>query len=158
MITYRKATIDDIPILLNLRMKLLSSVNGKGENETWEIVEEQVVQYYREALSTEEHIAYLAFDGDRCIATGGICFYRVLPTYHNPNGKKSYVINMYTEPEYRRKGIATKILDFLIDDSERKEAYYISLEATNEGRPVYEKYGFGLLKSEMQYKNETYED
>ena len=64
---------------------------------------------------------------------------------------------MYTDPAYRRRGIATEVLDKLVKAALEKGARYISLEATTMGRPLYEKYGFGILKSEMQYINETYE-
>ncbi len=51
-------------------------------------------------------------------------------------------MNMYTNPKYRRKGIAYKTLDMLIKDSKSKGIFSISLEATDMGRPLYEKYGF----------------
>lgn len=40
------------------------------------------------------------------VGTGGISFYQVMPTYHNISGKKAYIMNVYTQPDYRRKGIA----------------------------------------------------
>ena len=157
MYVYRKATIEDIPLLVQFRVNLLHSAIGDGEATRWEHVKEQLVNYYEQTLPQESHIAYLAYDGSRCVWTGGVCFYRVLPTYVKPTGQKAYIINMYTDPEYRRRGIAMKILDKLVNASLRKGVRYISLEATTMGRPLYEKYGFGMLKSEMQYMNETYE-
>lgn len=32
------------------------------------------------------HIAYLVFDEERFIGAGGVSFFRVMPTYHNPTG------------------------------------------------------------------------
>ncbi len=59
-------------------------------------------------------------------------------------------MNMYTKPEYRRKGIAIKILDILVKESNNKGITAISLEATNMGRPLYEKYGFVKMNNEME--------
>lgn len=73
-----------------------------------------------------------------------------MPTYHNPTGKKAYIMNMYTRLEYRRKGIAYKTLDLLISEAEKKGITNITLEATQMGRPLYEKYGFINLKDEME--------
>ena len=53
-----------------------------------------------------------------------------MPTYNNPSGTKAYIMNMYTKPEYRRKGIAYKTLDMLIKDIKSKGISAISLEAT----------------------------
>ncbi len=73
-----------------------------------------------------------------------------MPTYHNPNGKKAYIMNMYTKPQYRRKGIAYKTLDKLVKDTKSKGITAISLEATDMGRPLYEKYGFIKMNDEME--------
>ncbi len=59
-------------------------------------------------------------------------------------------MNMYTKPEYRRKGIAIKILDILVKESNNKGITAISLEATDMGRPLYEKYGFVKINNEME--------
>lgn len=47
-------------------------------------------------------------------------------------------MNIYTDPEYRRKGIAAKTLDMLIKDTKDKGITAILLEATEMGRPLYE--------------------
>lgn len=59
-------------------------------------------------------------------------------------------MNMYTNVNYRRKGIATKVLDLLIQESKNKSVTDISLEATDMGRPLYEKYGFVKMNNEMR--------
>ena len=73
-----------------------------------------------------------------------------MPTYHNPSGKKAYIMNMYTDPNYRRQGIAYKTLDMLVNVSKERGVKQISLEATDMGRPLYEKYGFIKMESEME--------
>lgn len=59
-------------------------------------------------------------------------------------------MNMYTKPEYRRKGIALKTLNLLVEDAKNRGITAISLEATDMGRPLYEKYGFVKMKDEME--------
>lgn len=59
-------------------------------------------------------------------------------------------MNMYTAPEYRRKGIAYKTLDLLVGDIKSRGISSISLEATDMGRPLYEKYGFIKMDAEME--------
>jgi ribosomal protein S18 acetylase RimI-like enzyme len=60
-------------------------------------------------------------------------------------------MNMYTSPEYRRKGIAYKVLDMLVKDAKSMGILAISLEATVMGLPLYEKYGFTKMKNEMEF-------
>ena len=58
-------------------------------------------------------------------------------------------MNMYTRPEYRRQGIARRMLDILISDAKSRGIRFITLEATQMGKPLYEKAGFVPLKNEM---------
>ena len=60
------------------------------------------------------------------------------------------MMNMYTRPEYRRKGIAFHTLDLLVQDAREKGIISVSLEATTAGRPMYERYGFSVMKDEME--------
>ncbi len=102
------------------------------------------------ALKDGSHIAYIVFDNVKFIGAGGISYYNVMPTYHNPSGKKAYIMNMYTKEGYRRKGIAYKTLDLLVQDAKSKNVIEILLEATEMGRPLYEKYGFSKMNDEME--------
>ena len=62
-------------------------------------------------------------------------------------------MNMYTNPDYRRQGIAFKTLDLLVADARKRGITSISLEATDMGRPLYEKYGFIKMNDEMELPN-----
>lgn len=57
---------------------------------------------------------------------------------------------MYTNPAYRRKGIAYKTLKLLVRDAKEKGVTAISLEATDMGKPLYEKFGFVKMNDEME--------
>lgn len=60
-------------------------------------------------------------------------------------------MNMYTAPEYRRRGVAFHTLDLLVKAARERGAGQIGLEATQMGRPLYEKYGFVKLEDEMEW-------
>ncbi len=147
---YRKATLDDLEILTETRIKVLRAANKLSDETDMSEVEKQSSEYYKNALKNGTHTAYLIFDGDAFVGAGGISYFRVMPTYHNPSGKKAYVMNMYTDPDYRRQGIAFRTLDLLVTDAKTKGVTAISLEATDTGRPLYEKYGFVKMKDEME--------
>ena len=77
------------------------------------LVEKESYEYYKNELETGEYITYLVYDNGTFIGAGGVSFYQVMPTYRNSTGKKAYIMNMYTAPEYRRQGIAIHTLDLL---------------------------------------------
>ncbi len=148
--TYKKATLEDIEILTETRITVLRAANQLLEDTDMGEVKRQSRQYYQKALHDDTHIAYLVFDGDRFAGCGGISFFQVMPTYHNPSGNKAYIMNMYTAPDYRRKGIAHQTLDLLVQEAKQKGITAISLEATSMGRPLYEAYGFVGMRDEME--------
>ena len=147
---YKKATMEDINFLTKSRIEVLKAANKLADDVDMTEVEAKYYDYYRKALSDGTHTAYLVFDGDRFVGAGGISYYRVMPTYHNASGNKAYIMNMYTNPDYRRMGIATKTLELLVADAKEKGVKAISLEATDMGRPLYEKFGFVKMNDEME--------
>ncbi len=147
---YKKATIADIDELIRTRIIVLRAANNLSDDVDMSVVEKESYEYYKRALETGEHIAYLVYDKENFIGAGGVSFYQVMPTYHNPTGRKAYIMNMYTAPEYRRQGIAINTLDLLVKDARRQGVRQIALEATDMGRPLYEKYGFVKMEDEME--------
>jgi aminoglycoside 6'-N-acetyltransferase I len=147
---YKKATIADIDELVRTRIIVLRAANKLSNDVDMSLVEKESYEYYKSALETGEHVAYLVYDNETFIGTGGVSFYQVMPTYHNPTGKKAYIMNMYTASEYRRQGIAFHTLDLLVKDVRKQGVSQITLEATEMGRPLYEKYGFVKMEDEME--------
>lgn len=150
LFTYKKATIADLAELVRTRLIVLRAANRLSEKADMRAVEEASSAYYKKALETQEHIAYLVYDNEVFIGAGGVSFYQVLPTYHNPSGRKAYIMNMYTNPEYRRQGIAYHMLDLLVAEANGQGVSQIALEATEMGRGLYEKYGFVAAENEME--------
>jgi len=149
-LTYKKATLNDLKILTDTRITVLRAANKLSDDVDMSVVREESYHYYQDALTNDTHVAYLVFDGDVFVGSGGISFFKVMPTFRNPSGWKAYIMNMYTKPEYRRNGIAYKTLDLLIAEAKCKGISAISLEATDMGRPLYEKYGFVKMNDEME--------
>jgi len=146
---YRKASITDIDILTKTRIQVLRAANKLDDSVDMTLVEQESHRYYQDALYSGDHIAYLVFDDDAVVGTGGVSFYKVMPTYCNSSGAKAYIMNMYTHPNYRRKGIAMKTLGLLVDEAKSLGVDFITLEATNMGRHLYEKFGFIPMEDEM---------
>ena len=153
-IRYKKADIRDLHELVRSRLMVLRAANGLDEGAELPEVESESDAYYRRALADGSHVAYLAYDGDVLIGTGGVSFFQVLPTCHNPSGQKAYIMNMYTHPDYRRRGIAYRVLELLTAEAEMRHVDAVTLEATAAGRPLYEAFGFTAMRDEMELLRE----
>ena len=147
---YHKATLKDLDLLVHTRVQVLLAANGLPEETDMTAVETASRDYYRAALADGNHAAWLVFDGDTWIGAGGVSFYRIMPTYHNPSGRRAYLMNIYPRPDYRRRGIARHWVDLLVGEARQRGITAISLEATDMGRPLYEAYGFVQMPAEME--------
>ena len=99
-IIYKKATIDDIVLLTKTRIEVLRAANNLTSDIDMDEVERKTYEYYKEAFQNDTHTAYMVFEDNKFVGAGGVSYYQVMPTYHNPSGKKAYIMNMYTAPVY----------------------------------------------------------
>lgn len=148
MIVYRKAKIDDVYALAKTRSFLLQEIDKYSDNERLK-VEDANILYFEKALADNSFVAWIALEKKRIIATSGLCFYEVPPSYKCPDGKVAYVMNMFTLPEYRKKGIAMELLDKIVDEAKSRGYKKITLNATDMGKPLYYKYGFRDVEGDM---------
>lgn len=135
---YRKATTKDIAHLVELRKKQLL---GEGMSPARDI-DAELHSFFTDKMADGSLINWLAVDGHHIIATASILFYDFPPTYAAGSGKKGYVTNMYTEPEYRKQGIAFALLSNIVDEARNAGVTRLFLSASDLGRPVYERIGF----------------
>jgi len=146
---YQTASIDNLAVLIKTRIQVLRAANKLADEVDMSMIEQESYHYYKDSLTNGTHIAYLVYKDALLVGAGGVSFYRVMPTYENPTGEKAYIMNMYTIPQYRKQGIAIKMLDYLVKESKARNVTFISLEATEMGKPLYEKYGFVEMENEM---------
>ncbi|MDR0315037.1 MAG: GNAT family N-acetyltransferase [Oscillospiraceae bacterium] len=135
---FRKADKNDIQQLVKYRMRQLAD---EGASPVYDISHE-LSDYFTSHISDGSFISWLAVDGEEIVATSGICFYQLLPTYSNPTGRVAYVTNMYTLPEYRRCGIASHLLHLVVDEAHKHGYKLIRLHASAAGKSIYRKRGF----------------
>ncbi|MBL8147523.1 MAG: GNAT family N-acetyltransferase [Anaerolineae bacterium] len=94
-------------------------------------------------LADGRYIGLLACAEDGEIAAGaGIWLLDWLPTYYCPHQERAYLLNVYTEPSHRRRGLARALVTACIETCVARRVPLIMLHASSEGRAVYESLGF----------------
>lgn len=82
---------------------------------------------------------------EACGEIVGCCFLLVTEKPANPNfinGLTGTVLNVYVKPEYRRQGIAKRMLENLLKDAKEMGLDYVELKSTEEGHELYKGLGF----------------
>ena len=73
-----------------------------------------------------------------------------MPSYHNPAGLTGHIMNIWTDPAFRGRGIAWRMLDLLTAAACERGCLTVSLHTTAMGRPLYQRYGFTATDDEME--------
>jgi GNAT superfamily N-acetyltransferase len=149
-ISYRKATANDIDNLSQMRVLMLFDREDCA-NEMHAKIYNNTKQYIADGLIDNNFIVYVAAHNEKIVAMGGISFFNLPPNDWCPDGKTAYIGNMFTLTDYRKHGIATKILSLLVEEAETLGCERILLNPTDMGKPVYEKYGFEPWSYAMAY-------
>ena len=142
---YRKATAEDIDLIIELRRIQLIHEQAQEEVE----IKHDMKAFFEKAFAENRIIQILAEEDGVAAATGAVLFYEYPPGFSNPSGKVAYIANMFTSPDYRRRGLTFEIMDMLVEEAGKAGAGEVRLLASEPGRPVYEKYGF--IKEEGWY-------
>ena len=98
--------------------------------------------FFEKPFADGSLVERVAEEDGQVVATAAILFIEFPPAFTNPTGIRGYITNMYTSPDYRGKGIATSLLEKLMEEARARNIYMIFLGASKMGKPVYRKFGF----------------
>ncbi|HZS75125.1 MAG TPA: GNAT family N-acetyltransferase [Ktedonobacteraceae bacterium] len=143
-ISIRRATLQDVEALVPLRLALERESGHATQEQMLPDLRQAVYHYFLKALPTEAMLIWVAEASEQIVATSGLIFFQKPPSERNLSGLEAYILNMYTLPEWRGRGLATRLLQTLMDYIKQTEAHRIWMYATQDGRPIYEKAGFVL--------------
>ncbi len=146
MVEYRVATGEDMDLLMSSRLEMLRMVNGLPDDRAFDA---ELVRESRVYFAQGDHVTYLAMEGGQVIGCATLCYMSVMPTFSHPTGKRAHLMNVYTRESHRRQGIATRMVEMLIREAKGRGVTEISLDATEQGRLLYEKMGFAASEECM---------
>lgn len=138
---YRKATKQDIEKLIGIRIEYLLEDFGELTKGQSNEINNQLSDYFINHLD-KDLIIYIAEKNKEIISS---VFLVIMEKPANPNfltGKTGTILNVYTKPEYRKQGIAGRLINRVIEDAREMNLSYIDLRSTHNGEGLYRKIGF----------------
>lgn len=135
------AEIADIDLLTELRIAYLKEDLGKLDEEDIKKIRRDLSDYFRRNLN-ENIFCYLIREKEEIVACA---FLLVVEKPMSPafiTGKTGTVLNVYTNPAYRHKGYAKKIMNKLLSDAVVKNLSVVELKSTEDGYHLYKSVGF----------------
>ena len=156
-IQYGIATKDDIDELIRLRIAYMVDDFGSVSDYERERMEKQLPDYFNRKLGTEL-IAFTAKDTDNDNKIVAVAYLHIIEMPANSillNGIYGEVLSVFTDHDYRGRGLCTQLIKNLVDYGKENGLGRIDLSATREGYPIYKKVGFKDKEhryTAMQYK------
>ncbi len=137
----REASISDIPEILRQRRRMYEDIHH-SDSAVLDAVVSLSSTYLKTAIAEGSFRAWLAADGDRIIAGGAVIISPWPAHPYDLECRRATILNVYTDPEYRRRGIARKLMQTMIAWCKHEGFARLTLHASDEGRHLYESLGF----------------
>jgi GNAT superfamily N-acetyltransferase len=144
----RRATVQDADIIAGHRARMFQDM-GDVSNDAFDILRAKARVQLKEWLESGDYIGWLATPADKpetVVGGAGVQLQPILPRPLNAStigeGRQGTIVNVFTEPQWRRRGIAGLLVKEIITWSKNEQIDRLLLHASDEGRSVYERLGF----------------
>jgi GNAT superfamily N-acetyltransferase len=155
----RLATVSDFELISWHRARMFRDM-GELPPELFDSFRTQSLETLKRMFDDGTYVGWLASpkNGPERIVAGAGVQLRKVPPHPQPkanreiaivSGLQAIVQNVYTEPEWRRRGLAALLIKRIIDWAREQRIESMVLHASKEGRGVYERLGF-VATTEMR--------
>jgi GNAT superfamily N-acetyltransferase len=151
----RRATAQDAGIVAWHRARMFQDM-GDVSDDAFEILRAKARARLKEWLDSGDYVGWLATPADQpeiVVGGAGVQLQPILPRPVNVStvgeGRQGTVVNVFTEPQWRRRGIAGLLIKEIITWSKDEHLDRLLLHASDEGRSLYERLGF-IAGNEMR--------
>lgn len=144
----RSATVADAPILARHRADMFTEM-GQLEPVHYDRLVAHATDYFITGIPAGEYVGWVATPAgqDRVIAGAGVQIRPILPRPDKTGqrlllGNQGLVLNVWTDRDWRRQGIARRLMEAVIAWAHERGVTNLVLHASNDGRALYEQLGF----------------
>ncbi len=148
MITYQKLTRREFDTFIAMRIRQLREEGAKEDIDLAPALKD----YYERHMADGTFVSWLALDGTAIVGTSGMSFVEKPPYFGCPNGRIGLLSSMYTEPAYRRQGIARELLRRVVEEAKAYGCAVVQITASDMGVLLYADFGFVKNGNFMQYR------
>lgn len=116
---------------------------GRRDNQVLQVMSQNFQPWVVRMMNEGKYLGWLTEDEGKIIAGAGLLLLDWPPHPLDPRStQRGYLLNVYVEPEYRRRKLASHLIEYALAEARRRKIRVVSLHSTDEGRPLYESTGF----------------
>jgi GNAT superfamily N-acetyltransferase len=138
----RLAIPDDAVIIARQRAAMFYDMGSVCESERKQIAAEAIVEI-QQMIRRGDYYGWLVEGDDMMVAGGGVILRQLLPRPGSlQGGEEAYILNVYVHPQYRRRGLARRLIQAILLWCEQRQCARVALHASEAGEPLYTSLGF----------------
>lgn len=141
-IKIREIGSEEVELVTTYRMDYLAEMQGKRNEEFQQKLKFELLQYFSEALAEDRLFAFMAEQDGVALSFGAMVLKKIPGDFNQTSYLEGDILNMYTVPFARRKGISGMILQELLNEAHNRGISKVSLHTSKEGEKLYRKLGF----------------
>lgn len=149
-VAIRGALPTDIPEILRQRRAMYGDMNCK-DAAALDAMTELTAGYLAKAMADGSFHAWLASEAGHVVAGGAVVISPWPAHPYDLECRRATILNVYTYPAYRRRGLARQLIQTMIDWCRQEGFSRVTLHASDDGRALYESLGFEA-SNEMRLK------
>ena len=138
---FRRATVQDRDVILHHRRGMFRDM-GQGTETELDRMVEATTPWLERALADGSYQGWLAEYEGKVVAGGGILISSWPARPDDSDTRRALILNVYTEPEFRRRGLARQLLVSMVQWLKKQGFRSVFLHASVAGRHLYEELGF----------------
>lgn len=147
-VEYRRLTEKELDTFIEMR---INQLREEGAEEDFDL-RPALEDYYYRHMADGTFVSWLAVDEDKIVGTSGMSFVEKPPYFGCPSGRIGLLSSMFTDPDYRRMGIARELLHRVVEEARKYGCGTVQITASDMGVKLYSSYGFVPNGNFMQYK------
>ena len=141
MYTTRLASLEDAPMIVQQRRGMFLDL-GFADDDTMKQKMVEFLPWLQGKMAAQEYLGWLAVADNQAVAGLGLWLIEWPPHLIGLARQRGYILNVYTHPDHRRKGLARELTRIAVDWCASHGIDFVFLHASPQGRLVYEGLGF----------------
>jgi GNAT superfamily N-acetyltransferase len=141
--------MEQINVFINMRLELFRELGEISNNDNITELITATKEYFASNIGKNLLSWGIVFDG-KIVSVASLCLFSRIPYHENLYGKEGYILNVYTLPSYRKRGMARKLINVIIDYAQENGIAKLWLNTSEQGKSTYTTCGFNDVTNAME--------
>ncbi|QQO10271.1 GNAT family N-acetyltransferase [Breznakiella homolactica] len=149
---YAETSRESLDLLVELRIDFLRHVGRDFSEAHLDSLRDGTRKVLRAQIEEGTYTGFTGTVGAAVACAAGLFVYETPPILNPLPRRTGYIFNFYTKPEFRNRGYARGLMEFIQDYAGKNGIGSLQLRSTEAGEALYKKCGFEKIPNMMEWE------